>query len=375
MRVAVVTHYWSPHVGGIERVALLQAQALARAGHEVTVFTSRLRGDAAVAKNDGVTVRRFRCVNSLERRLSVPVPLMAPSMLVALFRYVDPRTVVIAHGHVYIGSVYAALASRRAHAAFVVVQHNPFVDYGTFLNRIQSAVDRSIGRRVLHFARLVACVSEHTADHVLSIAPRAAVIVGVNGVDTSRFRPLEETSKVGASPRYVLTVRRLVPRNGVDLLLEAWVSGGLGERAELLIVGVGPEEARLRSLAQGDPSVRFLGAVDDDELAALHRGAEVFVLPTRSGEGYGLVAAEALASGVPVITTSEGRRSGVISDGRNGIVLAQDDAASLSAAISMLLTDHEQRDRLADGARQTGPKLDWAAVLEGFVHRVESLAA
>lgn len=375
MRIAVVTHYWAPHVGGIERVALRQALALASAGHDVTVFTSRLKGDPATSTHDGVTIRRFRCLNVLEHWASVPVPLMAPTMLAALWRFAHRDAVLIAHGHVYIGSIFSAIARRRCGSAFVVVQHNPFVDYGSVLNRIEALVDRVIGRRVLEAARFVACVSEHTADYVRSITPRASIVVGVNGVDTATFHPLDGPPRNRPERPYVLTVRRLVPRNGVDLLLEAWRSGELRHHAELRIVGVGPEEARLRALAEGDASVRFLGAVDEGTLAELHRGAAVFVLPTRSGEGYGLAAAEALASGVPVVSTSEGWRSEVIDHDRNGIILGRDDAEALAEALRTLLVDSGTRERLAQGARASSDRLSWSLALETFVRRVESLAA
>lgn len=88
--------------------------------------------------------------------------------------------------------------------------------------------------------------------------------------------------------------------------VEAWHHGGLSGHAELIVGGAGPEIENIRRLAADDPSIRIMGYVPDGELPALYRDADIFVLPSRSGEGFGLVALEAMASGLPVIATSSG---------------------------------------------------------------------
>jgi D-inositol-3-phosphate glycosyltransferase len=111
-RVLMVTHYWPPHVGGIETVAVEQASRLAARGWEVRVMTSRLRGDGAHERHGAVPVDRFRCVNLPERMWNVPVPLVSPAMLAGLWKRAPDVDVVVAHGHVYLGTQFAAIVAR-----------------------------------------------------------------------------------------------------------------------------------------------------------------------------------------------------------------------------------------------------------------------
>ena len=127
-------------------------------------------------------------------------------------------------------------------------------------------------------------------------------------------RPSQRAGEIRreANQPIVLFVGRLVPYKGVDVLLEALK----GLDAVALIVGEGPLRARLeeqaRELGVCRVSVRFLGAVDDDELAALYRACNIFVLPsvTRQ-EAFGVVQLEAMAAGKPVVSTDLGTGVGM----------------------------------------------------------------
>jgi D-inositol-3-phosphate glycosyltransferase len=361
-RVLIVTHYWPPHVGGIETVAVEQATRLAARGWEVQVATSRLRGDQARERYGPVEVARFRCVNVLERLWSVPVPLVSPTMLFFLWRRARLADVVVAHGHVYIGTLFAALAARLTKRPFVLVQHAPFIDYGRGLNVVERAVDRTLGRRIIRSARTVIAVSDFTADFVRSLVPDVPIEMVRSGVDHDRF------AAAGArSPRArptVLTVRRLVPRNGVDSLVEAWRLAGLGAQAELVIGGAGPEIEDIQRLAAGDPSIRIMGYVPDDDLPTLYQDADLFVLPSRSGEGFGLVALEAMASGLPVLATSSGGVVDIVKDGVNGRLVPPNDVPSLAEALHQLVEDGAMRSKLAEGARRSAEASTWDASID-----------
>lgn len=128
-------------------------------------------------------------------------------------------------------------------------------------------------------------------------------------VDLERFRP--EGSREEARERFglgpgpiVLTVRRLVERMGIDLLVRAAAEvPGL----RLVIGGEGPLRAPLEELAGSlKVAATFLGYVKDDDLPSLYRAADLFVLPTRALEGFGLVAIEAMACGTPAMGTPVG---------------------------------------------------------------------
>ena len=136
------------------------------------------------------------------------------------------------------------------------------------------------------------------------------------GVDTDRFSPGDRAAArarhgLDADAFVVVAVRRLVERTGIAVLLDAWAEAAprLPAGATLLVAGTGPEraalDAQLARLAPVRPA-RLLGQIDDDDLVALYRAADLAVVPSVRLEGFGLAALEALACGAPVLATSCG---------------------------------------------------------------------
>jgi glycosyltransferase involved in cell wall biosynthesis len=368
--LALVTHYWAPHIGGIETVAREQALRLAAQGWHIEVFTTRLDADAAESTDGPIRVHRYRCLNWQERNLRVPVPMPSLRMLRDLVSFARRADVVLVHGHCYPGSVFGARAARAAGRPLVVVQSNPFVDYPFPLAAIERAVDRSIGRWVLEQAQAVVCVSKLVQSFVLGIAPRASTVMIHNGVEVERFCP--GGPPVPRAGLHVLTLRRLVPRTGVHVLVEAWRRGGFGPRAQLTIAGSGPEQGRLRKLAGDAPSIRFLGHVPDSQLPDLYRAADLFVLPSVSGEGFGVVAAEALATGVPVIATSGGATGEIVRHGADGFIVPAGDADAMAAAIRRFERDPALLARMAAEARRRAPQLSWQHAVHRLARTLEA---
>lgn len=204
--------------------------------------------------------------------------------------------------------------------------------------------------------------------------PPEKISVSYIGVDTQRFvpggRPLAQRNEV-------LFVGRLVEKKGCRYLIEAFSQ--VQDRfpdARLAIVGDGPEEPRLRALAQ-QLGVRadFLGALPPDQVRErLHR-ARVFCLPSivaRSGdaEGLGIVLLEAQACGVPVITSARGGAGEAIVHGSTGFAHAEKDVAALRDGLAALLESDELAFSFgAKGRRHVTEHLD----IRDCVTRLETL--
>jgi glycosyltransferase involved in cell wall biosynthesis len=142
---------------------------------------------------------------------------------------------------------------------------------------------------------------------------------------------------------YALVAGRLAPEKGVEVAIEACRVAGLG----LVVAGEGPERASLERLA-GDGSVRFAGRVDDAELARLRAGARIALVPSRSAETFGIVAAEAMAAGLPVA----GSRVGALPELLEEASLATPgDADGLAQAIARVLDDPTAPRRALERAR------------------------
>jgi glycosyltransferase involved in cell wall biosynthesis len=145
--------------------------------------------------------------------------------------------------------------------------------------------------------------------------------------------PVREPSS--ASPvttgDYALVVSRLAAEKGVDVAIDACRAASMS----LVVAGDGPERASLQARA-GDSGVRFVGNVDDAELAKLRAGAAVALVPSRSAETFGLAAAEAMAAGLPVAASRIGALPELVDE--QGLVPAGD-VRALAEAIGWLAGD------------------------------------
>lgn len=351
MKIGIVTHYWLPHRGGVEVLASDQAERLGRRGHDVEVVSSSIGDDVGVSRSSfgegSLTVRRAAAHDVLGRH-GVPWPFPSRALVrawSALPRWAD---VTIVHGSSYAHSLVTVDAARRRQKRVMILQSNPHVEYPFAINIAEQAVDRTLGRLAIERADAVVSISRFTAAHVDRIAPRARRhTVIYPGIDTAHWVPPRRSDReraralLNVSGVVVLTVRRLVERNGVDLLVDGWRRCGLDRLASLLVVGDGPQRRFLEARSRGH-RVRFLGSVSDDVVRSAYHAADLFVLPTRSGEGFGLAAAQAMAVGLPVVTTDGGAQTEVVIDGVTGAVVPAEPLA-IGGAVGRFARNETER--------------------------------
>jgi phosphatidyl-myo-inositol dimannoside synthase len=223
---------------------------------------------------------------------------------------------------------------------------------------------------VLAQASIAVCAGRYPAAEARRAAgPAMAPVVEVPpGVDLERFRPLGPSARAKARAALGLptdgllavSVSRLVPRKGMDVLVDA--AAELEPSFPTLTVaigGAGRDRARLagRIAAQRAP-VRLLGRVPDDELPALYGAADLFVMACRNRwagleqEGFGIVFLEAAAAGVPQIAGRSGGADEAVVDGETGYVVDDPrDPGKVAAAMRRLLSEPARRTRMGDAAR------------------------
>ena len=148
-----------------------------------------------------------------------------------------------------------------------------------------------------------------------------------------------------ASPQITVgTVARLSPEKGVDILLEA---ARLTPNVRYIIAGAGAEEAKLKAIAPAN--ITFLGYVADTRV--VYAESNIVVIPSRS-EGQGIVALEAMASGVPVIAANVGGLAESIIDGVTGVLVAPENPKALADTVLSLSQNAVLRTTIADAARK-----------------------
>jgi glycosyltransferase involved in cell wall biosynthesis len=201
---------------------------------------------------------------------------------------------------------------------------------------------------MLSTADAVTAISTPLVDLARRHGYRGPATVIPNGVDPTVFRPAIRDTR--PPHPVVISVSRLVRKNGIDVLLEA-AGAVLREHpeAEFRILGDGPERIRLTRLADSlgiRRSVHFLGNVPHSEIPGHLRESSLFVRPSRT-EGMGNAFVEAMASGLPVVGAQAVAATGVFEDGVTGLACAVENPLDLASKIRALIVDPALADRLA----------------------------
>ena len=324
-KLCVVTHTFLPHVGGIERVVYEQCKRLMQKQFEPMVLTHRNHTD----KNyviDGIKVQCYDSVN-LGFRLGIPYAIPRITSLKTFLESIKSSDIIHVHGHPYLSSLIAAKIAKKYRKPLVLTQHNTFIEYEDILwDHVEWLNDCAIGKQVLKEADKIIVVSNATKNYVLSLgADPEKIGVLHNGVDLNRFKRLtgvkdkmRKKLDVSEDASVVLTVRRLVYKNGIDTLIEsAEIVIKKDPKLVFVVVGKGPDykevKERIAQLGMQN-NFRLTGFVSDRDLPFYYNVADFFVLPSKSGEGLPLVALEAMACELPVIATNVGGTSEVMSN-------------------------------------------------------------
>jgi glycosyltransferase involved in cell wall biosynthesis len=329
-RVLHVTDAFPPERGGVERVVDRLAAEQARRGWRVTVLTKAVPGAPSYEQRaDGVTVIRYP--HAVRPTPWVYTTTWAATRRVTngLWRSARPDLV---HFHLTLSAQgpLTALGDRLPTAASFygpwfaefAVEAEPLRAsssrlYGAYLDA-QIALQRRWQTRLLDRARRVIVLSEYSREQVARLAPhRAPGAVRIpGGIDAAAFAPAEVSCdrrralEIPNDGFVIFTVRRLARRMGLDLLLDALAllaRDGLAPHA--LIAGQGPLRTELEAQANRlglAERVRFLGFVADGDLPDYYRAADLFVVPSRAEENFGLIVLEAAACGAPVAATPVG---------------------------------------------------------------------
>ncbi len=341
-RLCVVTHTFLPHVGGIERVVYEQCKRLKQKQFEPTVLTHH----NFTKKNyvfDGIKVQCYDSIN-IGFRLGIPYAIPHLSSLGIFLEMIKTSDLIHVHGHPYLSSFLAAKIAKRYSKPLVVTQHNTFIEYNNIWDTAEKLNDIAIGKQVLKDANKIVVVSNATKNYILSLGAEPGKIEVIhNGVDLDRFKPLsgvkEDMRKrlgISKDASVLLTVRRLVYKNGIDTLLEsAEIAVKKNSKLVFVVVGKGPDfrEVKEKIADSGmQRQFRLTGFVSDEDLPFYYNLSDLFVLPSKSGEGLPLVALEAMACGLPVIATNVGGISEVIS-GDYGKLVPPDSPEALAEAL------------------------------------------
>jgi 2-deoxystreptamine N-acetyl-D-glucosaminyltransferase/2-deoxystreptamine glucosyltransferase len=355
-------------IGGMQNHTGTLTRCLDADGHRQTVLTSRLAGPSGV---------RLLGRAALVHRTGLPIPrlrqLWALAALPAALRAGDgahgPVDVVHAHqGEDLATLLLARLAAGRHRCPLVVTLH---CSVGHTLRgrspriRLLRTVGGRLERAALHAADAVVVLTGRTAAAVRSDGVPAQRIATIpSGFDPALFTARRADVVRDAGRPRIGYVGRLAAQKRPDLLLAAF--GRMAETAHLVVVGDGPERARVHALAAASPAtarITLTGFVRHTAVPAVLASLDVLVLPS-AYEEMGSVLTEAMAAGLPVVASDVGGIPEVVRDGETGLLVPPGDVGALAAALDRLVGDPALRARLAAGARARAPDYAWPALAE-----------
>ena len=383
-------------IGGAERVLYEESTHLVNRGHTVRVLTRKLPYHESDVENiDGVEEHRYRFQEKL-------FPFFFKSIISdcrRTFRSLDgnfPIDIINFHQPFSGIGVLASTSSRKvplvytchslSFEEYISRSSSPKNPINWLLHHLQASARKLVEKTVLNRSDQIVALSEYTCkklERTYNLSPsKVSVIPG--GVDLERFKPSMNKTEIRTGlnlPRdrnILLTVRNLVPRMGLANLISAFKTL-LSERRDLFLVigGEGPLAQALKRKVEEygiASSVYFAGYIPDNQLHSYYQMADLFVLPTKELEGFGMVTIEALASGLPVLGTPVGGTKEILAHLGPEFLFADSNPVSLADLILKTIKrwddDPEGYNEISQECRHVAERYySW----EAHIDRLENL--
>lgn len=292
-----------------------------------------------------------------------------------LARWMEPQG--LRHLHVHFASAAANIAlilKQMVPMTLSITVHGPDEFYDVPGQRLPDKIEA---------ADFLVCISRFARSQLMKLSPASAwgkFELCPLGVDVANYNP--QPPAASERPFTVLCVGRLTPAKGQHVLLEACARlRDCGHALRLVIVGTGPDEASLHASVKTlgiQDMVTFTGAQNQEQVRAWYRDCDVFVLPSFA-EGVPVVLMEAMASGVPCVTTRITGIPELIRDGTDGLLVTPSDVQELAERLVTLQDDPDLRRELGEAGRRRVAQaynlpLNVARLGDIFTARLESEA-
>jgi len=353
LRIAHVTEYYYPHLGGVCEHVHFFAREARRRGHHVDVITSRIPG--AEEQPNVIRLGHSQPVyaNGSQARITWGWNLRRD--LRRAFR--DGRYDIV-HVHSPLTPVLPVLAIEEADCPVV----------GTFHTYFDKSVGYTLGRRFFQrrLEMLSAAIAvSHSTTVALNRYFEADWQIIPNGIDTDVFNPsVPPPSGLAPDVPTILFLGRFDPRNGLTTLIESFRKlkgrGRRGRQARLVVVGDGPLREHYYKQAQGDPDIIFVGSVLEGR-PSYYAHSSVYACPTTKAS-FGITLLESMACETPIVCSDILGFRDVVADGREALMVPCGDRDQLADALVRVLDDEGLAIELGTTGRQNSLEYSWARV-------------
>lgn len=353
MNILMVSPYFYPEGGGLERYVYSVSRLLVEEGHRVVVVCAG-RERLGEEEMGGIRVVRVR---PWWRVSNTPV---APALYTRALEAVKSCEIDLIHAHtpVPFAVEMAVLVAEKNRVPFVVTYYSSGVHAPSLCLKLAWKFYEPVEKWSLRHACRITTLSRHASEYLAEKHHASSTVIppGVWGTQEHH----EYTPQV----LFVGQLDRAHQWKGLEILMRAVAQLSEVEGLKLVVVGEGDYREHYQRLAEEcgiGGIVEFRGRLGDDALMEEYRRAGVLVLPSTSGaESFGMVLIEAMSCATPVIGSSIGGVQEVIRPGVTGILVPPGDVSSLSEALRQVLSDKKLMQRLGEeGRREVKDKYLW----------------
>lgn len=371
LRIAVVTETYPPEVNGVAMTTGRFVEGLLRLGHQIQLIRPRQSGEQEAAGRDNLRETLARGV-PIPRYDSLKMGLPAKSALIRQWKQDRPDVVqIVTEGPLGWSALSAA---RRLRLPTVSEFHTQFDSYSTHYGLGWLRYPVSAYLRRFHNRSDLTLVPTQALRTTLIARGVRSVDVVARGVDTRLFNPAKRDTTLrkswGAGDRdlVVACVGRLAPEKNLELLIQAFSAiREFRPDARLVLVGDGPSRTQIASIRT--EGIVLAGMRTGEDLSRHYASADLFLFPSET-ETFGNVTAEALASGLPVVSYDYAAAAELVLHGQNGLLAPFSDSnAFITSAVRA--SDAAMLARLRPHAAASVAHLDWEAVVLRLAERFE----
>ncbi len=355
LRIALVTEYYYPHLGGICEHVHFFAREARRYGHHVDIITSRIPGARKEPHVIRIGTSQPVYSNGSQARVT-----LGWGLRTELRRVLRQGKYDIVHVHSPLSPVLPIMAIEEADCPVV----------GTFHTYFDKSIGYTIGRgyfqKKLDLLKAAIAVS-HSTTIALNRYFEANWTIVPNGIDTDVFHPnVARPSTLRNDVPNILFLGRFDPRNGLTTLIESFKKvRGRNREAQLVVVGDGPLRNHYYKAAGGDPNITFVGSVLG-ERPGYYAHSDIYACPTTKAS-FGITLLESMACETPIVCSDIYGFRDVVRDEREALMVHCGDRDALSDALVRLLDDETLRARLGKRGRQEALKYSWPRVTEAVL--------
>jgi glycosyltransferase involved in cell wall biosynthesis len=203
------------------------------------------------------------------------------------------------------------------------------------------------------------------------------IIILPNGIELEKFQNIYSHNKNNHTKKTIIFVGTLRPVKGVKYLIKAMriIHKKLPD-TNLLIVGDGPDRDKLETLVQElnlQNCIHFAGKVPNEKIPEYMTQADLFVLPSLS-ESFGIVNIEAMASGLPIVTTNVGGLPEIVINGENGFVVEPKNPEAIAEKVILILNDENLKKKISENNQKKAKDYSWDGVIKNLIAIYESLS-